>query len=162
EPAAAQVEQTESKFTIRAAAEPTGNQPLTAMQLVIDGRPVGPVRRVKPPAAGDMAAKVEADWTVDLPPGKYSVAVKAETDHNIALSPPVEVTRPAAEGTPRPKLYVLSVGTTPEANAAGSIAKAMSAAAPGVFGEVVARTLEGEQATPAGINAVLEAIQKQA
>jgi hypothetical protein len=162
EPTTAQVEQTESKFTVRAAAEPTGNQPVTAMQLVIDGRPVGPARRIAPPTAGEKAATAEQEWTLELPPGKYSVAVKAETDHNYALSPPVEVTRPAREGDSRPKLYILSVGPAPDSSAAASIAKAMSAATPGVFGEVITRTLQGEQATPAAVNAELERIQKQA
>jgi WD40 repeat protein len=162
EPTAARVEQSESKFTVRAVAEPTGNQPVTGMQLVVNGRPVGPARPVAPPAAGEKAAKAEGEWTVDLPPGKYSVSVKAETQHNYALSPPIEVTRPAREGDPLPKLYIVSVGASPDSNAAALISEALSAAAPGVFGEVVTRTLQGEQATPAAVNAELETIQKQA
>jgi WD40 repeat protein len=162
QPTATRVEQTESTFTIRAAAEPTNNQPLTAMQLIIDGRPVGPARPVAAPPDGKTAAKAEDEWTVELPPGTYNVAVKAEAAHSYAVSNPVEVTRPAGEGDPRPRLFVLSVGAAPESNAASSISKAMSAAAPGVFGEVVTRVLEGEQATPANVSAELEKIRSQA
>ncbi|HVW00339.1 MAG TPA: WD40 repeat domain-containing protein, partial [Planctomycetaceae bacterium] len=107
-PSEAKVEQSESKFTIRASAQPA-DQPLTAMQLLIDGRPYGPSRTIGPQPE-ELAAKVEQEWTVDLPPGKYNVAVKAETNHNYALSRPVEVTRKPAEGDPLPKLHVLSVG----------------------------------------------------
>src|SRR4029077_5970831 len=98
QPTATHVEQTESKFTIRAVAEPTGNQPVTAMQLVVDGRPVGPPRHVAPPAEGEKSARSEEEWTLELPVGKYRVEVKAETDTSYARSPPIEVTRPATEG----------------------------------------------------------------
>src|SRR5262249_46905089 len=88
--------------------------------------------------------------------------VKAETDKSFALSQPVEVTRPAGEGDARPRLFILSVGGSPDAGAAASIAKAMSSAAPGLFGEVITRILEGDQATPAAVNAELERIRNQA
>lgn len=162
QPTATHVEQTESKFTIRAAAEPTENHPLKSMQLIIDGRPVGPARPVTPPADGEKAAKVEEEWTVDLPPGRYSVEVKAETDKSYSLSQPVEVTRPAGEGDVRPRLFILSIGASPDANAAASIAKALMAAAPGVFSEVVTRSLQGDEATPAAVNRELEKIRGQA
>ena len=162
QPTATRVEQTESKFTIRAAAEPTNNQPLTAMQLMIDGRPVGPARPVATPVAGAAAAKVEGEWTVELAPGTYSIAVKAEAAYSYALSEPVEVTRPAGEGAPRPRLFILSIGAPPEGNSAAAISKAMSAAAPGIFGEVVTRVLDGEQVTPENVNAELEKIRSQA
>ncbi len=161
QPTATRVEQTESTFTIRAAAEPTNNQPLTSMQLIIDGRPVGPARPVAAPPDGK-AATVEDEWTVELPPGTYTVAVKAEAAHSYALSDPVEVTRPAGEGEPLPRLFVLSVGAIPGDNSAAAISKAMSAAAPGVFGEVVTRVLDGEQATPSAVSAELEKIRSQA
>lgn len=162
QPTASRVEQTESQFTIRASAEPTNNQPLTAMQLVIDGRPWGTARPVAPTAEGQAAAKVEEEWTVDLPPGTYDIAVKAEAAHNYALSPPVEVTRPAGEGDAKPKLFVLSIGAGPDANTAEAVSKALSAAAPGVFGEVVTQVLPGEAASPAGVDAALEKIRSQA
>jgi hypothetical protein len=162
QPTATRVEQTESTFTIRAAAEPTNNQPLTAMQLLIDGRPVGPARPVPAPPDGKSAARVEEEWNVELPPGTYSVAVKAEAAHSYALSDPVEVTRPAGEGESRPRLFVLSVGAAPGDNSASSISKAMSAAAPGVFSDVITRVLEGEQATPAKVSEELEKIRSQA
>jgi WD40 repeat protein len=167
QPTATRVEQTESKFTIRAAAEPTNNQPLTAMQLLIDGRPWGPARPVAPPAPGQSghsqpAGKVEQEWTVDLPPGTFDVAVKAEAAHSYALSQPVEVTRTRTAGDPLPKLFVLSIGAGTDGNSAAAVSKSLSAAAPGVFGEIVTHILQEEQATPAAIDAELERIRSQA
>src|SRR5262249_12686488 len=108
QPASARVEQTESQFTIRAAAEPTSNQPVSAMQLVINGRPWGAPRPVAPPDAGKTPSKVEEEWTFDLPPGRNDVRVKAETVHSYALSPSVEATRPVQKEDPLPRLFVLS------------------------------------------------------
>src|SRR5207249_219167 len=133
--------------------------------LVIDGRPSGPARPVAAPAEGQAAAKVEQEWNVELPPGKYNVAVKAETAKSFALSQPVEVTRPtgdAGDAAARPKLFILSVGAPPDATAAASVAKAVSSAASGIFGEVVTQVLQGDQATPAAINAELEKIRSRA
>jgi WD40 repeat protein len=162
QPTTSRVEQTESQFTIRAAAEPTNEQPLTAMQLVVDGRPWGAARPVAPPAEGQASAKVEEEWTVDLPPGTYDIAVKAEAAHSYAVSPPVEVTRPAWEGDAKPRLFVLTIGAGPDGSAATALSKAMSAGARGVFREVVTQVLSGEEATPAAVDAALEKIRTQA
>lgn len=162
EPAATRIEQTGSTFTIRASATPAANQPLTAMQLLIDGRPSGAVRSLTPPAAGAAASAIEQEWTVDLPPGKYNLAVKAETATSYALSPTVEVTRPAGEGAARPRLFVLGVDPSLEGTAASSVANAMKTAGAGAFGEVVTHVLRGEQATPENVNAELERLHSQA
>jgi WD40 repeat protein len=162
QPASTRVEQTDSKLTIRATAEAKGGHPLEALQLMIDGRPVGPARQVAPDPAGQKPGLVEEEWTLDLPPGEYRVVVKAESDKSYALSQPIEVARPAGKDAPRPRLFILSVGGSPDANSAASIAKALSAAAPGLFGEVITSVLEGEQATPAAVNAELEKIRGQA
>jgi WD40 repeat protein len=162
EPAASRVEHTESQFTIRASAEPTNNQPVTSMQLVIDGRPWGAPRPVAPPGAGQPAAPVTEEWTVDLPPGTYDVAVKAEAAHSYAMSPPVEVTRPAGTEDARPRLFVLSIGAGPDGNAAAAVSKSLSAAAPGVFRDVVTQVVRGEEASPAAVDAALEKIRGQA
>jgi len=162
EPTASRVEQSESKFTIRASTEATANQPITAMQLVIDGRPAGAPRPIASPAPGKSAGPIEQEWTVDLPPGKYNVGVKAETAHSYALSEPVEVTRPAGANDPRPRLHILAIDPSANGTAAVSIPKALTDAAPGVFSEVVPHVLRGDQATPAAIDAELEKIRSQA
>ncbi len=162
QPAATRSEQTDSTLTIRATAEARGGHPLEVLQLMIDGRPVGPARRVAPGPTGQKADKAEEEWTIDLPPGEYRIAVKAESDKSYALSQPVEVNRPADKDAPRPRLFILSVGGSSDANAAATIAKALSAAAPGLFGEVITRVLDGDQATPAAVNAELEKIRSQA
>jgi WD40 repeat protein len=162
QPAAARFEQMESQLMVRAAAQPTNNQPVSAMQLVINGRPLGAARPAARPADGKAPGKVEEEWTIDLPAGRYDVGVKAETANSYSLSPSVEVTRPIREGDPLPRLFVLSVGVGPDGSTATAVSKALAAGAPGVFSEFITQVLPGEQATPAAVNAALEKIRSQA
>lgn len=161
-PAEARWETTESKLTLRASARPVAGQPIAAMRLVVDGRPFGPIRSIGAPPKGQEAPQVEEEWNVELPPGKYSLAVKAETAHSYALSPPVEVTRPAGENETQARLFLLAVAPSPQGKDADAIVKAVSAAAPGLFGEVVPQMLQGTDATPAAVVSALEKIRGQA
>lgn len=160
-PSEPQVEQAGGKLTIRASAEPKGQETITSMRLIIDGRPVGPARPRPAPAAGGAPAKAEEQWEVDLPPGKYQVTVKAETANSYALSPPVEVVRPETETSQKPKLYVLAIGAPPVQGAAG-VADSIAAGGKEAFGEVVTKVLEQEQATPANVSAAMARIREQA
>jgi WD40 repeat protein len=153
-------------ITIEATAQPTADEPITSMRLVIDGRPWGAAVPIDSgagknagPAPSDEAATAPSGqpshaWTVDLPSGEHSVAVKAETAHSYGLSPPVEIVRrndasaaptpesPAAESSkPLPPsgpagttgdLYVLSIGVSPTTQ--GSIASTDAESAKAVAG----------------------------
>jgi hypothetical protein len=100
---------------------------------------------------------------VELPPGKSTLAVKAETAKSYALSPPVEVTRAGggADG-PRPRLFVLAIGDPASGKSADAVAQAAKDAAPKEFGEVVTRVLTGRDARPDAIAVELDKIAAQA
>jgi WD40 repeat protein len=150
-PSESRVETADGKVTIRATAQARENQTVTSMRLLIDGRPYGRA-----------TTGAEQSWDITLPPGKHTVAVKADTAKSFALSPPIEVTRPAAPSDSKAKLFILSAGGAADATAASSVAKAMNAAKPNEFGEAVTLTLIGDEATPEGIASKLESVRHQA
>jgi WD40 repeat protein len=149
EPARSQVESADGKVTVQALAEARQNQPVVGMRLIINGRPQGP-----------LAAGAEQRWDVELPPGKHSIVVMADTPKSFALSRGVEIARPAGENDPKPKLFLLAIGGSADAAAAASVAKALAAAAPKQFGQVESCMLQGSQATPEAIATELEKIRK--
>ena len=65
------------------------------MRLIVDGRPYGAAASRRPRRPADADAPVEQQWTVELPPGKHQVIVKAETADSYGLSRPLEVDRSA-------------------------------------------------------------------
>ncbi len=146
-PAESQIDLHTAELTVEASAQPTHQDPITALRLIVNGRPYGEARSVSPL---DPAAAVEQQWTLELPPGKHQVMVKAETADSYGLSRPLDVTRsadddkhaadkPAAEkpgetqpvqkpndaphesstdkSAPAGKLYVLAIGAAPDATA---------------------------------------------
>src|SRR5213592_4913418 len=102
------------------------------------------------PAQGDVGSQAAHEHTSEiwLPPGRHSVAVKAETESSIGLSEPIQVTRPAGTNDQQPKLHVLAIGPASEAAAAAAVSKALAAAAPKDLGEAKPRILQGADATP--------------
>jgi WD40 repeat protein len=97
------------RLQVKAAARSVGGHAVTAMRLLVDGRPwqgEKGVRTFAPPRPGD----VQAAWAVDLAPGKHVLAVQAESAVSKGLSPPVEVTRTGKGARVPPNLYLLAVG----------------------------------------------------
>lgn len=109
-PADKKVTVTETAVVIRATARPSGQDPVTSLRLLVDGRP----RAVRNDRPGDPAGKsgeVQGEWTLSLTPGSHQVAVKAETKSSFTVSEPVEITcQPANGATPIHALYVLAIG----------------------------------------------------
>jgi WD40 repeat protein len=92
---------------VKARARSTGNNPVTAFRLLLDGRPYegqAGVRAVPQPKLGE----AEASWTVQVPPGWHLVAVLAESAVSKGVSSPVELVT-ADTGDP-PALYMVAVG----------------------------------------------------
>lgn len=93
---------------VTAEARGVGPHPVTALRLLVDGRPwqgdkgVKTFDDAKPGAA-------RASWSVDLPPGRHALAVQAESAVSKALSAPVEVLVAGDDGSP-PNLYMVAVG----------------------------------------------------
>ncbi len=114
---------TRPQLEVKATASSVGDHPVTALRLLVDGRPYqgeGGVRKIAEPKLG----KVEDSWTVKLDPGKHTRAVQAESAASQAVSEAVEVfgegtrwlgktseTLPdKTDASELPSLYVLSVG----------------------------------------------------
>jgi WD40 repeat protein len=160
EPDQPMIEPAEPKLAIRATAEPVSGHPITSMRLIVNGRPYGPPRNMN--AANSTASKIEQSWDVDLPPGKTTIAVKAESAKSYALSPTIEATRPMDSGAQRPRLFILSAGDLAGGASATAVARAAAAKPSKDFGEVVTSVLAGKQATPEAIAVQLEKIASQA
>jgi WD40 repeat protein len=99
----------QGRLRVQAAARSVGNHPVTAMRLLVDGRPwegKKGIRAMAPPRLGE----VQARWDVDLPAGAHLLAVQAESAVSKGVSPIVPVTRFAKGEFVQPNLYVLAVG----------------------------------------------------
>jgi len=78
---------------VTAQATPAGKDPITAMQLLVDGRPYEAQRRTNAESAG--ATPVSDSWSVRLTPGTHQIAVKAETAPSTPKGSPKPSKRPA-------------------------------------------------------------------
>ncbi|MBV8268120.1 MAG: caspase family protein, partial [Planctomycetaceae bacterium] len=99
------------RLEVKAVARSVGRNPVTALRLLLDGRPYqgqGGVRAVEPPKLGAVALS----WAVDLEPGTHTLAVQAEGAKSQGLSEPVEVTYAPEEAVELPSLYVLAIGVS--------------------------------------------------
>jgi hypothetical protein len=140
-PTGSHVDAHEAELTVEASAKPADQDPISALRLIVNGRPYGEPRATAAHQA-DPAAAVAEKWTVVLPPGKHEIIVKAETADSYGLSRLIEVTQTLADakpqdgkpqdattdtgvgesiagaGAPAGKLFVLAIGAAPHATAA--------------------------------------------
>jgi len=140
---------------IKASAKSVGKHPVTALRLLVDGRPYGGakgIRTIDKPRLG----AVEASWTVALMPGKQAVAVQAESAVSKALSRPLEITYTGGNKADLPNLYLLAVGVSLyegemrlhyAATDAVAIALALKRHSAGVFKKVEIRLIVDKAAT---------------
>jgi WD40 repeat protein len=120
-PDQAAVSVAEPTLEVRALAQTAGKYPITALRLLLNGRPHGGeagLKKIAKPGAGP----VRETWQITLTPGTHQLAVQAESAVSKGLSEPVQVTLEASRGlkkvpqTPQqqradlPTLYVLAVG----------------------------------------------------
>jgi len=96
-------------FEVTATARSVGDNPVTALRLLVNGRPYrGPagVLQIVRPKLGEL----RLSWKIELPPGVHVLSVVGESAVSRALSAPVEVTILGGSADDRPCLYVLAVG----------------------------------------------------
>jgi WD40 repeat protein len=105
---------------VQFTAKPVGAHPITAVRLLVNGRPypgVEGIKRFDPPRADE----VRDSWLVRLASGENRIAVQAESAVSNAISEPVVVTLPVRgvvrdDASPEerkallPSLYILAVG----------------------------------------------------
>jgi hypothetical protein len=141
---------------VRAAAEQSGDSPVTGLRLLVDGRPYG---SEQPPKAM-RGLETQASWNVELPPGTYRLAVKAASAASYAVSEEVEVTVGGGARTDRIKapgrLHVLAIGINSYPGAlrldaaapdARAVAEAFQQHSSRLFQTVDIRTLLDREAT---------------
>jgi WD40 repeat protein len=107
----AQVSVKEAQVVVAATAASSGKYPVTALQLLLDGRPYEGQRGVREVGAPKVGT-VEKEWAVTLTPGEHKLTVLAQSAVSKATSETVLVTytAPPAANDFDPKLHVLSIG----------------------------------------------------
>ncbi|AWM36951.1 hypothetical protein C1280_07915 [Gemmata obscuriglobus] len=147
------------KFAVKASAQSVGTHPVTALRLLVNGRPYGGASGVHTVAAPRLG-EVRADWSVELPPGLYNLAVVAESAVSRAVSPPVGVQVGGPTGDERPTLYLLAVGISDypgpmklnyAAADADALARAFKAHGKGAFRAVEVKLIRNKEATRGAI-----------
>jgi WD40 repeat protein len=158
------VQVNEARVQVRAAARSVGQNPVTALRLLVDGRPYRGRAGVRP-VARPQPGEVRASWAVELDPGPHWLAVQAESAVSRALSPAVEVHCQGPKPSVQPRLFLLAVGVSayPEpmqlhyaAADAQAMARAFREQSGSAFAQVEVHLLTDRQATRSGILAGLD------
>lgn len=162
----------ETKLEVKATARSVGKFPVTSLRLLVDGRPFqgqAGLRKIAQPKLGD----VQQTWTVELPPGKHTFAVIAESEVSKALSPVVQVFRGdpnAPDKAEPPNLYVLAIGVSSypgpmklryAATDAQAISKTLKEKSELVFKKIEVKVMTDKEATRKGILEGLEWLGKR-
>jgi hypothetical protein len=162
----------QAALPIKAVATPSGDAPITALHLLLDGRPYsGGSGEPSAPAKPEPGGAVRQAWNVELSPGTHQITVKAETNSGYGLSDPVEAVF-APERIELPALYVLAMGISrynepgirlefPAADAR-QVAQVFEQTAGPLFRQVRCKTLTDAQATRRGILEGLSWLKSQA
>jgi WD40 repeat protein len=145
----------DAQIDVTAAARSSGNHPVRALRLLVDGRPFGAVKAIANPQLGE----VKADWKVALPPGKHTLNVLAASAVSQGMSAPVEITQASGE-TRQPNLFVLAVGINDypgrlklnfASTDAQAIAKVLREKTKNVFGKVEMKMILDKEATKVNV-----------
>ncbi len=149
-------------IAIKATAKGSAKQPITAMRLLVDGRPFqgkSGIKRFDVPAEN-----AEATWDVPLAPGPHTFAVIAETPVSKGMTKPATITRKGE--VPKPNLYILSMGISEyqgpnklppfAADDAKKVARAFQNRSREVFGSIEVRIITDQDATKKGMRAGLD------
>ncbi len=151
-----------SEVEVRAVATSRGNHPVTALRLLIDGRPhegQAGVKKISAPQLGDATAS----WNVSLSPGKHRLQVLADSSVSQGASDEVEVTYVgdnSLDAVELPTLYVFAVGISAysgdlkldyAAKDAEALVAAFQSKSKPLFRKIEVKTLTDKQATRAEI-----------
>jgi WD40 repeat protein len=153
----------QSRFVVEAVARSRGHHPVTALRLLVNGRPYqghAALKKVEKPALGDA---VRASWNVDLEPGLYQLAVVAEAGVSRAVSRMVEVSIGGERRTPN--LYALAIGISNypgnlrldfAADDAEALCEALSKSCKGAFDRIDVKLVRDRQATKVAVEDSLD------
>ncbi len=148
------------KVTVKGKAA-SAKHPITAMRLLVDGRPFMGSAGVK--TFDGKSNEAEAAWEVNLAPGNHTFAIIADTPVSKGMSKIGLAFRPGE--VPKPDLYVLAMGVSDYKNInkltycatdAALIEKTFKTGTGGLFGKVETKLLTDKQVTTAGMKAGLD------
>ncbi|HKM55389.1 MAG TPA: hypothetical protein VJY33_18435, partial [Isosphaeraceae bacterium] len=111
-PADAKLALSNDTLEVQAVATSVGAYPVTALRLLLDGRPAPEGLSTFPnPKLGE----ARGSWTVAVPPGSHRLIVQADSEVSKGLSEPIEVTRGSGDAEPGTAkgsgtLYLLAIG----------------------------------------------------
>ena len=158
----AEVKMDKDKATLTVKGRATSTKhPITAMRLLIDGRPFNGTAGVKRFENPQVTA--EMTWEVPFLPGQHTVAVIADTPVSKGMSKVGAVVR--AGDPPKPNLYVLAIGIadypgklklTYGGSDAEMLAKAFEEKSKGAFAAIETKVLTDKAATKKGIREGLD------
>jgi hypothetical protein len=144
-------------IAIKATAKGSAKQPITAMRLLVDGRPFkgkSGIKRFDIPSENG-----EATWDVPLAPGPHTFAVIAETPVSKGMTKTATITRKGE--VPKPNLYILSMGISEysgpnhlppsAADDAKKVARAFQNRSRELFANIEVRILTDHEATKKGM-----------
>jgi WD40 repeat protein len=164
-PLASPAQLSEKTLEVEAVARSVGPNPITALRVLIDGRPAPDgLTTFQSPVNGE----ARGTWSVDVPPGTHRLTVEASTAASKGISEPIDVVAGEIDGVATGRLYVLVVGINKYLHLgdrakldsavadAQSIQKAFQDFSRPLFRSVESRILIDRQATRANI---LEALQ---
>lgn len=142
-------------ITVKASAK-SAKHPITALRLLVNGRPYQGTAGVKRFDNSQLA--VDASWDVKLPPGTHTFAVIADSPVSKGMSK-VGIAVRSGE-IPKPNLYMLAIGVSDYpgksklnfcASDAELLAKAFKEKSTGAFKAIGVKVLTDKQATKKGI-----------
>jgi hypothetical protein len=148
----------QGRHEVKATARGVGKHPVTALRLLVDGRPWQGDKGVHK-FADDKPREVSATWTTDLLPGRHTLEVQAESAVSKALSPAVEIIIAGADDK-LPNLYMVAIGISAypapmtlryAAKDARVLSQTFRDKGRGVFGDVQVKLLTDREATRRGI-----------
>jgi WD40 repeat protein len=175
QPAANPFQTDQSQFAVRATARSRSEHPITALRLLLNGRPYEGLKGIEVVPTDEPARDASnGEWTVELSPGRHTLLVQAETVASKGLSAPLEVdVRPAAAETEQvrlPDLHVLAIGIQAypaplrlsyAANDARSIATTLQQVSKPLFREIDVKLLTDQEATRRQILSGLSRLRRQ-
>lgn len=156
------------KTIVKAVIESASGQPLKDVRLLVNGRPAGgPIE-----LPGRNATRFELNQELALSPGRNDVAIVASNAASDSQAKGITLFAPAAK-TPKPNLYVLSIGISKYSSDqlqlqfadkdAREFDRTIRSHTEGdVYGTVTAKMLLNEQATRQNILNELDWLQKSA
>ncbi len=151
----------QNMLEVRAAATSTGTHAVTALRLLLDGRPYQGLKGVQT-ITDPMLGEVEKVWQVELEPGRHKLKVLADSAVSQGVSEDIEVVYVGgeSESVRLPKLYIVAVGISEypgelKLNYAAKDAQALGAAmklhSKSLFRAIEVQTITDATASRAGV-----------